>query len=98
MRSRSVLHRSLAAIVSAALICAPGTAIAQKAKPKPQAKPKQTAKVAQLPAGAQRPTQEVLLSIGQGELITLPANVSSVWTSNPEVADVYVNNPRQIHL
>jgi pilus assembly protein CpaC len=47
---------------------------------------------------AQRPTSEVLLSIGEGELITLPANVASVWTSNPAVADVYVANPRQIHL
>jgi pilus assembly protein CpaC len=30
--------------------------------------------------------------------MTLPANVANVWTSNPAVADVYVANPRQIHL
>ncbi|WP_400124215.1 pilus assembly protein N-terminal domain-containing protein, partial [Acinetobacter baumannii] len=54
--------------------------------------------VANLPPGTQRPSGEILLSTGQGELITLPANVANVWTSNPSVADVYVNNPRQIHL
>lgn len=51
-----------------------------------------------LPVGTQRPTHDVLLSIGEGELITLPVAVASVWTSNPEVADVYVDNARQIHL
>jgi len=59
---------------------------------------KQVARVAQLPAGTQRPTTEVLLSVGEGELITLPANAAAIWTSNPAVADVYVANPRQIHL
>ncbi|MCP5762168.1 pilus assembly protein N-terminal domain-containing protein, partial [Klebsiella pneumoniae] len=41
---------------------------------------------------------DVQLSIGQGELITLPATVADVWVSNPDVADVYVGNARQIHL
>ncbi|PNB35643.1 secretion system protein, partial [Pseudomonas sp. FW305-130] len=50
------------------------------------------------PTGTVRPTTEVVLSTGQGELINLPANVSDVWVSNPGVADVYVNNPHQIHL
>jgi len=56
------------------------------------------ARVAALPAGVQRPTTEVLLSVGQGQLVTLPTNVANVWTSNDKVADVYVSNPRQIHL
>lgn len=56
------------------------------------------ARTASLPVGTQRPTREVLLSVGQGELVTLPSNVANVWTSNPGVADVYVSNPRQIHL
>lgn len=51
-----------------------------------------------LAVGTQRPAHEVLLSVGEGELVTLPAAVASVWTSNPEVADVYVDNTRQIHL
>jgi pilus assembly protein CpaC len=50
------------------------------------------------PAGVERPTTEVLLSVGQGELVNLPASVTTVWTSNAGAADVYVNNPRQINL
>jgi pilus assembly protein CpaC len=34
----------------------------------------------------------VLLSIGEGQMVNLPRNVASVWTSNPEVADVYVQS------
>lgn len=54
--------------------------------------------VAQLPAGTQRPTTEVTLSVGRGELITLGEDVSDVWISNPNVADVDVTSARQIHL
>jgi pilus assembly protein CpaC len=39
-----------------------------------------------------------LLSVGEGQMINLPRTVTSVWTSNPEVADVYVANPRQISI
>jgi pilus assembly protein CpaC len=94
MNRKLLLKRSLAAIASTALVGAPATGFAQTGKAPRRA----SVGVASLPAGTQRPTSEVLLSIGQGELITLPANVASVWTSNPGVADVYVNNPRQIHL
>ena len=45
-----------------------------------------------------RPNREVLLSVGEGELIALPRSVANVWTSNPEVADVQVNSPRQLGL
>ncbi|MCX8477183.1 MAG: type II and III secretion system protein family protein [Sphingomonas sp.] len=90
MRTMTLLNRALGATVTAALAMSlPTGAMAQT---------RQKARVANLPVGAQRPTSEVLLSIGQGELITLPANVTNVWTSNPGVADVYVANPRQIHL
>ncbi|MDQ8755392.1 type II and III secretion system protein family protein [Sphingosinicella sp. LHD-64] len=59
--------------------------------------------VTTVPAAAQgptayRPTRDVLLSVGEGELISLPRNVANVWTSNAEVADVQVNTPRQIGL
>jgi pilus assembly protein CpaC len=50
------------------------------------------------PSGGYRPAREVFLSIGEGELVSLPRNVASVWTSNGEVADVQVNSPRQIGL
>ena len=92
MSRKLLLRRSVAVIVSAAIAGTPATGFAQTAKVR------RTAGVANLPSGTQRPTGEVQLSIGQGELITLPANVASVWTSNPGVADVYVNTPRQIHL
>jgi pilus assembly protein CpaC len=49
-------------------------------------------------SGAYRPTSQVLLNIGEGQMINLPRNVASVWTSNPKVADVYVNSARQINL
>jgi pilus assembly protein CpaC len=90
MRTTMILRRALAATAMAAVtIGLPGQVSAQS---------RQKARVASLPAGTQRPTTEVLLSVGQGELITLPANVANVWTSNPGVADVFVTNPRQIHL
>lgn len=49
-------------------------------------------------SGTYRPSTQVLLSIGEGQMINLPRSVASVWTSNPEVADVYVNGPRQMNL
>jgi len=45
-----------------------------------------------------KPSRQALLSVGEGQMINLPRTVASVWTSNPEVADVYVNNPRQISI
>ncbi|MES2137124.1 MAG: type II and III secretion system protein family protein [Pseudomonadota bacterium] len=48
--------------------------------------------------GAYRPTTQVQLSVGEGQVVNLPRSVSSVWTSNPKVADVYVNTPRQINV
>ncbi len=104
MTRKLLLKRSLAAIVSTALVGAPATGFAQTAKSKrphparTNAPGRANVGVANLPPGTQRPSGEILLSTGQGELITLPANVANVWTSNPSVADVYVNNPRQIHL
>ena len=49
-------------------------------------------------SGSYRPTTQVLLSVGEGQMLNLPRSVASVWTSNPKVADVYVNSPRQINL
>jgi pilus assembly protein CpaC len=101
MTIKKLVRVALAA--SASTVLALGApALAQKAsKPKPrtaQQQQAQFARVAQLPAGTQRPSTEVLLSIGEGELITLPSNAAAIWTSNPSVADVYVANPHQIHL
>src|SRR5439155_2506638 len=49
-------------------------------------------------SGTYRPSAQVALSIGEGQMINLPRGVASVWTSNPKVAEVYVNNPHQINL
>lgn len=45
-----------------------------------------------------KPSRQLLLSVGEGQMISLPKNVASVWTSNPKAADVYVNSPRQINI
>ena len=49
-------------------------------------------------SGAYRPSTQVLLSVGEGQMINLPRNVANVWTSNPDSADVFVNSPRQLNL
>jgi pilus assembly protein CpaC len=53
---------------------------------------------AQQATGTYKPTKQVLLSVGEGQLISLPRNVVDVWTSNPGVADVNVTSPRQLGL
>lgn len=50
------------------------------------------------PTGTYRPTNNVLLSVGEGEVVSLPRPVADVWTSNPGVADVNVTSPRQLGL
>lgn len=49
-------------------------------------------------SGTYRPTAQVQLSLGEGQMVSLPRAVASVWTSNPAVADVFVNNPHQLNL
>ena len=92
MHTKLLVRRMLGTTVSLALIASPAAVLAQRAQRAP------AVKVASLPPGTQRPTTEVKLSVGEGELITLPANAANVWTSNPGVADVYVASARQIHL
>jgi len=48
--------------------------------------------------GTFKPTTQTLLSVGEGQVISLPSAVADVWMSNPAVADVYVSNPRQLNL
>lgn len=81
---RARLGTALAALaVGIAAVAAPAPAMAQ---PKAYA------------SGSYRPSMQVLLSVGEGQMINLPRSVSNVWTSNPDVADVYVNGPRQMNL
>ena len=99
MRIKSFLHRSLTATVATALVAGmPVAGVAGAPKPRAARAAAHPASHVGFPAGTQRPTTEVLLAIGQGELINLPGNVSDVWVSAPEVADVYVRNTHQITL
>ena len=49
-------------------------------------------------SGAYRPSNQVLLNVGEGQMVNLSRPVASVWTSNPDTADVYVNSSRQINV
>ena len=101
-RTHSLARASLA-FAGVALVAMAGAASAKPAHPKPAhhtmpAPSGLRAGVAQPPAGVEKASRQLMLSIGEGEIINLPSGVSSVWTSNPEAADVYVNNNHQIHL
>ena len=50
------------------------------------------------PAGTYRPNQQVVLSVGEGQMVNLPRAVADVWVSNPGVADVHVTSPRQLNV
>jgi pilus assembly protein CpaC len=45
-----------------------------------------------------RPSQEIVLSIGRGELVTLPGNMADVFVANDTVADVQVKSQRQLYV
>jgi len=46
----------------------------------------------------QRPANDVVLSIGQGQLVTLPGSMSDVFVANDAVADIEVKSARQLYL
>lgn len=92
MYRNTIITRALAALAVTGMAVPAGiVADAAPAKRRP-------ARIGLPPVGTTKPSVEKWLSIGEGELITLPAAVVDVWTSNPAAADVYVANPRQIHL
>ena len=88
MKTRNITRRAWLGTAVAAL--AAGLAVSTPAPAAAQPKA--------YTSGAYRPSTQVLLSTGEGQMLNLPRNVSSVWTSNPDVADVYVNGPRQMNL
>ncbi len=45
-----------------------------------------------------KPTQEIVLSIGRGELVTVPGNMTDVFVANEAVADVQVKSQRQLYV
>lgn len=45
-----------------------------------------------------RPAQEIVLSIGKGELVTVPGSMTDVFVANDAVADVQVKSQRQLYV
>ncbi|WP_082126398.1 type II and III secretion system protein family protein [Aurantiacibacter marinus] len=45
-----------------------------------------------------RPAQDMVLSIGRGELVTVPGNMADIFISNESVADVQVKSQRQLYI
>jgi pilus assembly protein CpaC len=89
MTNRTIYRRARLGTAVAALAAALATTVAPAAA---QAQPRAYTE------GTYRPTAQVQLSLGEGQMINLPRSVANVWTSNPSAADVYVNSPRQINL
>jgi len=98
MQATIILNRIVAATVATALVASMPVEAAGGGRQAARRAPAKAVRVGGLPQGTQRPTTEVVLSVGQGEVITLPADAADVWVANPNVADVDVSNPRQIRL
>jgi pilus assembly protein CpaC len=45
-----------------------------------------------------RPTEEIVLSIGRGELVTVPGAMTDVFVANENVADVQIKSQRQLYV
>lgn len=48
--------------------------------------------------GTIAPAQDIVLSIGRGELVTVPGNMTDVFVANDAVADVQVKSQRQLYV
>lgn len=44
------------------------------------------------------PSQELVLSIGRGELVTVPGNMADIFVANDGIADVQVKSQRQLYV
>ena len=100
MQSKSmILARPIALALGAAMIFG---SVAADAAPRKGVRAK-VAKIVRAtpkapPVGVQRPTGEIYLSKGRGQLITLATPITDVFVSNNTVADVQVQSPTQIYL
>jgi|CXWL01.1.fsa_nt_gi pilus assembly protein CpaC len=87
------LARVTAIMVSSAMLvttAGAGTAAVKKSRPAA------TSSVAS--PRTQRPTSELTLSVGRGQLINLPSPISDVFVANENVADVQVRSATQIYV
>ena len=44
------------------------------------------------------PSQDIVLSIGRGELVTIPGSMADVFVANDTIADVQIKSQRQLYL
>ena len=44
------------------------------------------------------PAQEIVLSIGRGQLVTVPGSMTDIFVANDQVADVQVKSQRQLYV
>ena len=45
-----------------------------------------------------RPAQDIVLSVGRGELITVPGNMADIFIANEAIADVQIKSGRQLYV
>ena len=94
---RSVITRFMGATVALSMIAAP--LAPAMAKPRPAARAKARPAVSQQSGlRYQKPTSELSLSVGRGQLINLPAPIADVFVANDSVADVQVRSATQIYV
>lgn len=44
------------------------------------------------------PAQDIVLSIGNGQLVTVPGNMADIFVANDQVADIQVKSQRQLYV
>lgn len=101
-RKPHMLATILRATVALSLVVTPMGGAYAAAKPraaKAKARPAMVKPEPQFNAlRAQRPTNDLSLSVGRGQLINLPAPISDVFVANEGVADVQVRSATQIYV
>jgi pilus assembly protein CpaC len=56
------------------------------------------APTAALAQSVQRPGNDVILSIGRGQLVTVPGTMSDIFVADDDIADVQIKSPRQLYV
>ncbi len=99
MQSKSmILARPVALAIGAALaLGAPADAAPRKHVRAKAHMVKHVAKRS-MPAGVQRPSGELYLSKGRGQLVTLAVPITDVFVSNQTAVDVQVQSPTQLYV
>jgi pilus assembly protein CpaC len=46
----------------------------------------------------EKPSEEIVLSIGRGELVTVPGTMTDVFVANEDIADVQIKSQRQLYV